>query len=295
MSTLKINWAKLLGAREEISKDFCDRLNAYFTRLQESHQIPDVLGAVHVERFALPESSLAQPEVELIDVTDPWPEFYQETARDADMLREYMGGDSVSEDYVNGDDSTSTPFTRSRQDTDVQMQMRLRYHGPCEIIIHTELSLNYPAPSFLTLPIKLRVHAMDIDATAVIAYLSSKVCVCVCQHGEDGQMPVFALPLKSPMSAMVTSPMSMVPLLMSPTTSIAQQHYPFQLDLRIESDIGDQASEQVLKNVGKIEKFLVEHLRRYLLEHYLFPKFHSTYLVSTSDDVDNSSSDMSVE
>lgn len=295
MSTLKINWAKLLGAREEISKDFCDRLNAYFTRLQESHQIPDVLGAVHVERFALPESSLAQPEVELIDVTDPWPEFYQETARDADMLREYMGGDSVSEDYVNGDDGTSTPFTRSRQDTDVQMQMRLRYHGPCEIIIHTELSLNYPAPSFLTLPIKLRVHAMDIDATAVIAYLSSKVCVCVCQHGEDGQMPVFALPLKSPMSAMVTSPMSMVPLLMSPTTSIAQQHYPFQLDLRIESDIGDQASEQVLKNVGKIEKFLVEHLRRYLLEHYLFPKFHSTYLVSTSDDVDNSSSDMSVE
>ena len=46
-------------------------------------------------------------------------------------------------------------------------------------------------------------------------------------------------------------------------------------ELTIESAIGDQ---NVLNNVGKIEKFIVQQLKKFLKDYAVFPNYHSILL-----------------
>jgi distribution and morphology protein 12 len=47
-------------------------------------------------------------------------------------------------------------------------------------------------------------------------------------------------------------------------------------DISIESAIGD-TDKQVLKNVGKIERFIVQQLQSFLQEFLMFPNYHTIY------------------
>ncbi|KAF9906289.1 Mitochondrial distribution and morphology protein 12 [Linnemannia zychae] len=47
---------------------------------------------------------------------------------------------------------------------------------------------------------------------------------------------------------------------------------------RIESQVGDEQKQAVLKNVGKIERFVVEQLRKFITEDFVYPSYHSIEL-----------------
>ncbi|KAG0380892.1 Mitochondrial distribution and morphology protein 12 [Mortierella sp. AD032] len=47
---------------------------------------------------------------------------------------------------------------------------------------------------------------------------------------------------------------------------------------RIESQVGDEQKQAVLKNVGKIERFVVEQLRKFITEDFVYPSYHSVEL-----------------
>ncbi len=50
-------------------------------------------------------------------------------------------------------------------------------------------------------------------------------------------------------------------------------------EIRVESEIGRQeGGKQVLKNVGKVEKFVLEQVRRIFEEEFVWPSFW-TFLV----------------
>ena len=50
-------------------------------------------------------------------------------------------------------------------------------------------------------------------------------------------------------------------------------------EIRVESEIGEKDSgKQVLKNVGKVEKFILEQVRRIFEEEFVYPSFW-TFLV----------------
>lgn len=50
-------------------------------------------------------------------------------------------------------------------------------------------------------------------------------------------------------------------------------------EFAVETEIGDN-SKSVLKNVGKIEKFILAQLNRFLKDHVVFPNYHSIVLQS---------------
>jgi mitochondrial distribution and morphology protein 12 len=49
------------------------------------------------------------------------------------------------------------------------------------------------------------------------------------------------------------------------------------LDIHLESEIGERG-KGVLKNVGKVERFLLEQGRRIISEEFLFPSFYTFIL-----------------
>jgi len=57
------------------------------------------------------------------------------------------------------------------------------------------------------------------------------------------------------------------------------------LDLKIESEIGDR-QRNVLKNVGKIERFVTDKLRSFLDRDFVFPCYQSIDLLSEDNQVE---------
>ncbi|KAI9599006.1 hypothetical protein BDF19DRAFT_462428 [Syncephalis fuscata] len=127
-----------------------------------------------------------------------------------------------------------------KRDSDVQVQVKIAYEGNLQLTIATELRLNFPSMAFLSLPIELTVTSFSFSGTAVIAYLHDRVNFCFMEPDEPGQSLI--------------------------------------KDLRVESQIGD-ARKHVLKNVGKVEKFVVDLLRQIIDQDLVFPCYSSVDLV----------------
>ncbi|CAJ0830750.1 2394_t:CDS:2 [Entrophospora sp. SA101] len=156
------------------------------------------------------------PLIEVIDITDPFPEFYLS-------------------------DSATTVEVES-DTTDTQIHVAISYKGDMKMTITTELFMNYPSMRFMSLPIRLNVTGFEFSATAVVAFFKNRVNFCFLESKNPEESPL--------------------------------------KDVHIESEIGDK-EKQVLKNVGKLEKFIVNQLRKLIEEDFVFPSYHSIDLQPT--------------
>lgn len=69
--------------------------------------------------------------------------------------------------------------------TDVQLKVRVRYAGDLHLAVALDLCLNHPAPSFVSLPLKLVVDAIDLDFTAVVAKIDDAVHFAIVDPDDD--------------------------------------------------------------------------------------------------------------
>ncbi|CEP16899.1 hypothetical protein [Parasitella parasitica] len=141
--------------------------------------------------------------------------------------------------------SNATMTNKPSTEMDFQVHMLISYKGDMSMTVMTELRMNYPSVMFMSLPINLRVRSVEFEATAVVAYIQSMQRVCVSMlEPEDNR-------------AGSTRDIGMDSLLR---------------DVHIETIVGDE-QKQVLKNVGKIEKFIVDQLRKMLDDELVFPSY----------------------
>ncbi|KAJ8663774.1 hypothetical protein O0I10_000047 [Lichtheimia ornata] len=146
--------------------------------------------------------------------------------------------------------SQSKPTARLHQDPtemDFQASMLISYKGDMSMTLLTELRMNYPSMMFISLPIQLRVKSVEFEATAVVAYIKSMNRVCV---------------------SMLEPELSDV----HPSSGRDVSLESLLRKVHIESVVGDK-QKQVLKNVGKIEKFIVDQLRKMLDDELVFPSY----------------------
>ncbi|KAI8926660.1 hypothetical protein BC831DRAFT_455589 [Entophlyctis helioformis] len=237
-------------------------------RFQEVER-PSFLGALTVTELDFGD---IPPELTIVDICDPLPEFYIQ--EDSDYIsddnsrhlpggptRAGGGGSSSRHPHPVGGGYTSSSSNliedergyvhAPRQDTDAQLELSVAYHGNMRLSISTELIVNQPTPAFMVLPLTLTVTGFSFEATAVIAYLGYMINFC----------------LKEPLNG-----------------------EPTLRDMTIESEIGDK-NKQVLKNVTKIEKFIVMQLKKLFNDFLVYPNYHSLYLVQEDDDPDVSDVD----
>ena len=127
--------------------------------------------------------------------------------------------------------------------------------------------LDYPMPSFVGIPLKLNITGLSFDGVAVLAYIRKKAHFCFLSP-EDA---VNAIAPETPDVGDVggrdlggAPGLSMGGLLQ---------------EIKVESEIGQrEGGKQVLKNVGKVEKFVLEQVRRIFEDEFVYPSFW-TFLV----------------
>ncbi|KAL2428721.1 Mitochondrial distribution and morphology protein 12 [Exophiala dermatitidis] len=162
--------------------------------------------------------------------------------------------------------SLSPSKLQGRQPTDLQVVARVKYSGDVRMTLTAEILLDYPMPSFVGIPVKLAITGMSFDGVAVVAWVQRKMHFCFLdaedatalvgeslgtdQHdpksGKEGPRSSFSGPLR---------------------------------EIQVESEIGRQEDgKQVLKNVGKVEKFVLEQVRKIFEEEFVFPSYW-TFLV----------------
>jgi distribution and morphology protein 12 len=155
---------------------------------------------------------------------------------------------------------------RERRPEDFQVLCHAKYAGDIKISLTAEILLDYPMPSFVGLPLKLNVTGVTFDGVAVIAYIHKRIHFCFLSP-EDAD-------------ALVGSPSNDHNQQDSfPGSDSKQKGLGLLQEIRVESEIGrKEDGKQVLKNVGKVERFVLAQVRRIFEEELVFPSFY-TFLV----------------
>ncbi|CUS15182.1 unnamed protein product [Tuber aestivum] len=143
--------------------------------------------------------------------------------------------------------SPAVPRLTEPRDQDTQIMARVRYSGDIRLELAAELLLEYPITNFVALPVRLVVTGCKFDGLACLAYIRRRAHFCFI---DEEQTPY---------------PDNDEELARLHTKSLLKE-------IKVESEIGEKGKgKQVLKNVGKVERFVLEQVRRIFEEEFLFP------------------------
>ncbi|KAI9726661.1 MAG: Mitochondrial distribution and morphology protein 12 [Cirrosporium novae-zelandiae] len=174
---------------------------------------------------------------------------------------------------------TTDPFTaessphpmHEKRPEDLQIVFRTRYSGNVRIVLTAEILLDYPMPSFVGIPLQLNITGLTFDGIAVLAYIRKKAHFCFMspedahvligtENGLDDELTRGRQPQQPPRKK-------------------AGGIGGLLQEIKVESEIGQKGTgNQVLKNVGKVERFVLEQVRRIFENELVYPSFW-TFLV----------------
>ncbi|RCK65522.1 Mitochondrial distribution and morphology protein 12 [Candida viswanathii] len=147
-------------------------------------------------------------------------------------------------------------------ENDIQLIVEFNYKGNLHMNILVNLLVNYPSPNFISLPIKLHITDIEIHSIATVAYLKKSVFLSFLCDVNDETIPEFNNNSQSTGENFIEY--------------YANNNNRERIDIikriKIESEIGEIESN-ILRNVGKVEKFLVEQLRNILREEIAWPSW----------------------
>jgi distribution and morphology protein 12 len=144
-------------------------------------------------------------------------------------------------------------------DNDLQVVLRVRYAGDVSLSLSAELLLDFPTPGFVGIPLRLALTGFAFDGVAVIARVAGgRLHVCFLD-AEDG-----ALLLGGGAAAGAAAD----------AEGAGRKAGGLFEEIRVESEIGQKdGGRQVLKNVGKVEKFVLDKVREIFEDEFVFPSF----------------------
>jgi distribution and morphology protein 12 len=128
----------------------------------------------------------------------------------------------------------------------IQLHINLTHTSDLTLTLLTSLTVHYPASVFMSLPLKLSITGLQLAADIILAFDGEKnrVHLTILDEGDEEGVPVG---------------MRLLP------------------EMRIDSEIG-HSDAHVLRNVGKIERFIADVVRKTLVDELVFPNFHTIAL-----------------
>lgn len=164
---------------------------------------------------------------------------------------------------VDGPHESVSETRHEPEPNDVQIVLHVSYDGDVRLSLTAEILLDYPMPSFVGIPLKLNVTGVSFDGVALLAYLKKRAHFCFLGQ-QDAEVLVGA---ENALDAPA-----------KPRGS-ADKIGSLLREIRVETEIGQkEGGKQVLKNVGKVEKFVLEQVRRIFEDEFVYPSFW-TFLV----------------
>lgn len=150
---------------------------------------------------------------------------------------------------------------------DTQIVLHISYAGTVCLSMTVEILLDYPMPSFVGIPLKLNVTGLSFDGVALFAHLRKRAHFCFL-NPDDAQTLV-GVEGHSHQGKSGTHEGG------GHTRDGGKERMGGLLrEIQVESEIGrKEGGKQVLKNVGKVEKFVLEQVRRIFEEEFVWPSF----------------------
>ncbi|KAL9100193.1 MAG: hypothetical protein Q9163_004399, partial [Psora crenata] len=227
-------------------------------------------------------------------ITASWPDSSQPHNRPPSPLRTHQarhvhGQPSSTRPALHGHDHPQSPeplplTTSSSNPLDLQTTLHISYSGGLSLSLTAMILLDYPMPSFVGIPLKLNITGLSFDGVGLLAYLHGREKKKGAEKREDdgdsrGKIKFCFL---SPEDARM-----MFGSEASEDTLDGHGHGHLKAadkgqgklggllgEIRVESEIGRQEDgKQVLKNVGKVERFILAQVRRIFEDEFVFPSF----------------------
>ncbi|KAF2627515.1 hypothetical protein BU25DRAFT_341246 [Macroventuria anomochaeta] len=174
--------------------------------------------------------------------------------------------DSSSQHDYERTPSASPPRMREKSPEDLQVVAHVQYSGDIKMSLTAEILLDYPMPSFVGIPLKLNITGLTFDGVAILAYIKKRAHFCFLSP-DDADALVGRESLQADSQGQ------------GPNLAQRLKIGGLLENIKVESEIGGQGSgKQVLKNVGKVESFVLEQVRRIFEDEFVYPSFW-TFLV----------------
>ncbi|KFH43338.1 Mitochondrial distribution and morphology protein-like protein [Hapsidospora chrysogenum ATCC 11550] len=226
-----------------------------------SHSRNPSHGSISLDNFGLPPQSLREKSsVSTLAPTSV------STSRPPTRDDAHFESAIVEEDNDDDDDDDGTRRHQSHREPrveDVQAVFRIRYAGDVRLNLTAEILLDYPMPSFVGIPLKLNITGLSFDGVGVLANIRKRVHFC----------------FLSPEDAMTAVGPDEEDGDKAGEEAKATRFGGLLQEIKVESEIGERdGGKQSLKNVGKVERFVLEQVRRIFEEEFVYPSFW-TFLV----------------
>lgn len=175
----------------------------------------------------------------------------------------------------------SSPSTYKQNDpvdktNDIQFILDLDYCGDIMIEISVNLLVNYPSTQFISLPIKLKITDLEIHILAAIAYIQQSVYISFLCDLNTSKTDYFSLPDREEDNVNIRSKTAGTVFQGGNFVDYAAANNKERIDVirnvKIDTEIGEN-EHNVLRNVGKVEKFLVEQLRNIIRDEVCWPSW----------------------
>ncbi|KAL2271002.1 hypothetical protein VTJ83DRAFT_373 [Remersonia thermophila] len=188
--------------------------------------------------------------------------------------------------------SRRSPRLREPRVEDIQAVFRIRYAGDVKLLLTADILLDYPMPSFVGIPVKLSITGLTFDGVGVLAKIRRRVHFCFLSpedavaavggddesDGSSGDEAGGGATGRGTGGSRHRRSVSSRQGPLGGGGGTAKFGGLLQ-EIRVESEIGQRESgKQSLKNVGKVERFVLEQVRRIFEEEFVYPSFW-TFLV----------------
>ena len=217
----------------------------------------------------------------------------------SDVPRDRQGEEPNTDQTHHGaspadDDRPRSPEVDDRRPTDVQIVLRLQYLGDVKLSLTAEILLDYPMPSFVGIPLQLNITGLSFHGLGLLASIRNRLHFCFLSPEDAGVIVADSnmttttdtqpdLLLQQQENNHPTQSTTTTTTTTTTTKTTAKRHSNFGggllQEIRVESEIGqrDQAKPS-LKNVGKVEKFVLEQVRRIFDNELVYPNYW-TFLI----------------
>ncbi|KAL1742854.1 hypothetical protein HDZ31DRAFT_42340 [Schizophyllum fasciatum] len=280
--SIDLDWDKL-------SRGLAQHLVDVLNKQLASTETPSFIGPVQVCSL---DFGSAAPDVELVDLRDIYRDFLEDDDDgDADKDVKVTESDPIDDEDgyewstaaaptppspppprrssstdsldTRPDSSAPTPDPPPAAQPNLQLHLYVTWHSDLRITLTTSLLINYPSPSFMSLPIKLSVTGLVFNGEVAVAYEGERRRVHLCVLDD--------LDPYGPATAKRRDPTPPELLLDESEPVTPSRLLP---SIVIESEIG-QADKHVLRNVTRVEKFIQDMIRKTIEEELVFPNFHT--------------------
>lgn len=157
-----------------------------------------------------------------------------------------------------------------RETNDLQTMIEIDYEGDLTMEVTVNLLVNYPSAQFITLPIKLHITDLVIHSLAAVAYLKKCIFISFLCDLNDTKSEYFTKPNEG--AERVANSPSAGGNFVDYSAPTNHERIDVLKSVKIESEIGELGNN-VLRNVGKVERFLVDQLRTIIREEIAWPSW----------------------